>query len=79
MRGWVARLVKSDGAPPAAGELVAGEGPLMSRLGGQLGLEPRLALWDKVGGLLNRADSAYLDRKQVLMSAFLAIERAARA
>jgi DNA polymerase-3 subunit delta' len=79
MRGWVARLVKAEGGPPAADELVAGEGSLMSRLGGQLGLEPRLALWDKVGGLLNRADSAYLDRKQVLVSAFLAIERAASA
>jgi DNA polymerase III subunit delta' len=79
MRGWVARLVKAAGPPQGAGDLVPGEGALLARLGANLGLEPRLALWDKVGGLLNRADGAYLDRKQVLMSAFLAIERAARA
>jgi len=79
MRGWVARLVKAAGRPADGADLVAGEGALMARLDGQLGLEPRLALWDKVAGLLNRADAAYLDRKQVLMSAFLAIESAARA
>lgn len=79
MRGWMARLVKADGQPSGAGDLVPGEGALMARLGGQLGLEPRLALWDKVAGLLNRADGAYLDRKQVLLSAFFAIERAVRA
>lgn len=79
MRGWVGRLVKAGYGGPPGEELVAGEGALLSRLGGKLGLEPRLALWDKVGGLLNRADSAYLDRKQVLVSAFLAIERAASA
>jgi len=78
MRGWLARLVKAGSQPTNGEELVPGEGALMARLGGQLALERRLALWDKVGGLLNRADGAYLDRKQVLMSAFLAIERAAR-
>jgi len=77
MRGWVARLVKANGQPAVGVDLVAGEGALLARLGGQLGLEPRLALWDKVAGLLNRVDAAYLDRKQVLMSAFLAIETAA--
>jgi len=79
MRGWTARLVKSDGLADGGVHLVAGEAALMARLGVQLGLEPRLALWDKVAGLLNRADAAYLDRKQVLISAFLAIETAARA
>jgi len=79
MRGWIARLVKAPAAPAQASDLVAGEGALLARLGGQLGLERRLALWDKVAGLLSRADGAYLDRKQVLISAFLAIETATRA
>jgi len=79
MRGWVARLVKANGQATDAPDLVPGEGALLARLGAQLGLEPRLALWDKVCGLLSRADSVYLDRKQVLLSAFLAIERTVRA
>lgn len=79
MRDWIAQLAKSGTDTPAPAELVAGEGALLARLGDQLGLERRLALWDKVGGLLNRADGAYLDRKQVLMSAFLAVESATRA
>ncbi len=79
LRGWIARLAKADGQASGHGDLVPGEGALMARLGAQLGLEPRLALWDKIGGLLSRADSVYLDRKQVLLSAFLAIERAVRA
>lgn len=78
MQGWVARLVKGNTVPDDIADLVAGEGALMARLGAQLGLEPRLALWDKVAALLNRADAVYLDRKQVLTSAFLAIETAAR-
>jgi DNA polymerase-3 subunit delta' len=79
MRGWIARLVTSDAGASEGVDLVAGEGALLGRLAGQLGLERRLALWDKVAGLLNRADGAYLDRKQVLTSAFLAIETVARA
>ena len=52
--------------------------PGIGRLASRLGLDRRLALWDKVCFLLDRADSANLDRRQVLLSAFLAIETAAR-
>ena len=79
MRDWIARLVKTHPEETLAAELVAGEGALLTRMARELGLERRLALWDKVAGLLDRAEGAYLDRKQVLLSAFLAIENAARA
>jgi DNA polymerase-3 subunit delta' len=42
-------------------------------------VESWLAVWDKIGQLKNRADAVYLDRKLVLIEAFLAIAGAARA
>jgi len=44
---------------------------------GRASLDQWLAVWDKVSGLLARAEGANLDRKQVLLSAILAVQRAA--
>lgn len=77
LRRWLAALVKAGGETPPA-DAVPGEGEGIGRLASRLGLDRRLALWDKVCFLLDRADSANLDRRQVLLSAFLAIETAAR-
>ncbi len=77
LRRWLAALVKAGGDTLPA-DAVPGEGEGISRLASRLGLDRRLALWDKVCFLLDRADSANLDRRQVLLSAFLAIETAAR-
>lgn len=77
LRRWLARLVKAGGDTLPA-DAVPGEGEGIGRLASRLGLDRRLALWDKVCFLLDRADSANLDRRQVLLSAFLAIETAAR-
>jgi DNA polymerase-3 subunit delta' len=77
---WLARLVRSGGA---AGrdlqEVVAGEGAVMQRLLAVAGLDRCLQVWEKVTALLSRAEAVNLDRKQALLSAFLAIERLARA
>lgn len=78
LRRWLAALVKAGGDTLPA-NAVPGEGEGISRLASRLGLDRRLALWDKVCFLLDRADSANLDRRQVLLSAFLAIETATRA
>ena len=73
---WLARLIRgaAQGAPPA--ELVAGEGALMARLLARHGLAPWLPLWDKITRLFAQADAANLDRKQVVITAFLDLEAA---
>jgi len=77
LRRWLAALVKAGGGVVPQ-DAVPGEGEGIGRLASRLGLDRRLALWDKVCFLLDKADSANLDRRQVLLSAFLAIENAAR-
>ncbi|MGF1608788.1 MAG: DNA polymerase III subunit delta' [Kiloniellales bacterium] len=71
---WLARLIRagSQGALPP--EVVAGEAALIDRLLRRRGLAQWLALWDKVARLFARAESANLDRKQVVITAFLELE-----
>jgi DNA polymerase-3 subunit delta' len=78
LRGWMARLAGAtgiDGAVP----LPAPEAALVERIRRDIPLEGRVALWDKVTALIDSADRANLDRKLVLMTAFHAIEAAAKA
>ena len=75
LRRWLARLVKAGQVSEGG---VPGEEEGLGRLASRVALDRRLALWEKVCFLLDRADSANLDRRQVLLSAFLAIETAAR-
>lgn len=76
LRDLIAELASK---PNGNGEAVAGEAALIGRLHETLPLDRKVALWEKVGGLIDRGDSANLDRKQVLLSAFFAFEAAARA
>lgn len=71
---WLARLVRAA----AAGEIVAGEAVVMRRLSGGRGLDQWIEVWENVTRLVARADSLSLDRKQVVLSVFSALERAAR-
>lgn len=58
-------------------EKMEGEGLPAARLAQSLGLERSLALWEKVRDLFTQADGLYLDRKQTLLSALLAVKGAA--
>ena len=59
--------------------LVAEEEGLYARLTVQAGLDRWLEVWEKVTGLLSRAGArAHLDRKQVVLGAFLAMEAGVR-
>lgn len=58
-------------------EKLEGEGQVAANLAHALGLERSLALWEKVRDLFNQADGLYLDRKQTLLSALLAVKEAA--
>lgn len=75
---WLARFTRAlaVGAWPA--EVVAGEIALMTRLaGGSGGLDRWVEVWEKIRTLFMRADSANLDRKQVVLNALLTLEAAA--
>ena len=69
IRGLVAR---------SAPEVVAGEGALAARLLPRAGLDRWLDLWDKVARLARAADVPGLDRKQVVLAAFLAVAETVR-
>ncbi len=58
--------------------IVDGESEAARKLLGRAGLAKALAVWENVSRLFSQAGSANLDRKQVVVSAFLALEEAAR-
>lgn len=79
LRWWLARLIRGCASGDAPEEIVAGEGALSARLSASGELDRWLDVWDKTDRLIGRALGANLDRKQVVMNAFLALEGAARA
>jgi DNA polymerase-3 subunit delta' len=63
---WLGRSIKRD--------VAAAEGHGADRGG----LESRIEVWEKITQLLNRAESANLDRKQLILNTFHALRTAAR-
>jgi DNA polymerase-3 subunit delta' len=74
---WLSRLVRAIARAEIPAPIVPGEGDLMRRLAGEHGLDRWVEVWEKVSRLFSRADSANLDRKQVVLNALLAVEAAA--
>ncbi len=74
---WLARMIRSGAEGRLPPEVVAGEGAVMARLLERRGLAQWLGLWEKVTRLFARADGAKLDRKQVVLAAFLELEAVA--
>ena len=71
---WLARMIRAGAGAGLPPDVVAGEGPLMTRLLARRDLAQWIALWEKVTRLFARTDGASLDRKQVIVTAFLEIE-----
>lgn len=71
---WLARMIRHHATRQPVEEVVPGEGAVMQRLVGPRDLAPWLALWENLTRLFGRAESASLDRKQVMVSAFLELE-----
>ncbi len=71
---WLARMIRGAALGVTPGEVVAGEAALMARLQERRGLAQWLALWENWGRLFARAEGANLDRKQVVVTAFLELE-----
>lgn len=75
---WLADMLLGQARGTMAPEIVEGEGETARRLWTRGGLANWLEVWEKVTRLFSQADSANLDRKQVVISAFLTMEAAAR-
>ncbi len=68
---WLARLVIAGARAEAPAEIVPGEAQISAKFLARAPLEQWLQVWEKVTGLMARADGANLDRKQTVVSAFL--------
>ena len=75
LRWWLERLVIAEGGGPLPGILDAA---LAARLGAMAGLDRWLEVWEKVSRLLTATTAANLDRKQVVLNAFITAETAVR-
>ena len=78
MLAWIARMVREAAAETTGDDIVPGERALMQRLSARRGLDPWVEVWENIGRLFVQADSVNLDKKQVVMSAFTTLEKAAR-
>ena len=78
LRLWLSRLARGGAGLEGMRDAVAGEASLATRLTGAVGLDRWVELWEKVGGLAMRAERVNLDRKQVVLSAFMDLQSTAR-
>ena len=74
---WLSRLVRTGAGRPDA-EAVPGEGALAGRLLALAGPQRWAAAWEDIARLAGRTDAVNLDRKQMVLSALLALEKAGR-
>jgi DNA polymerase-3 subunit delta' len=76
---WVATAITGTARGESdAREVIIGEGPLRRRLISAGGLDRWVEVWEKTSHLFSRADAVNLDRKLVILNAFLALERLGR-
>jgi DNA polymerase-3 subunit delta' len=75
--GWLARMVALAAGGPGIAAL-PGEVQTMRRLAARRGLDQWVEVWEKLTHLFAQADGVNLDRKQVVLNAFFALEDAAR-
>lgn len=76
---WLTRAATASREGGAGGgDAVAGESELGRRLVAAAGLDRWLELWDKTTRSFGRAEAVNLDRRQVVLNAFLSVERCCR-
>ncbi len=80
MSWWLARAIRAGAVKAGAGhdDVVAGEGEVMARLVSCRGLDQWLEVWEKINRLFADVDRVNLDRKQVVLTAFLTLQNATR-
>lgn len=74
--GWLARLVALGAKQNAT--VSSEEDRIMRRLTSRRGLDQWVEVWEKLTHLFTQAEGINLDRKQVVLNAFFALEEAAR-
>ncbi|MEQ9558678.1 MAG: DNA polymerase III subunit delta' [Rhodospirillales bacterium] len=75
LRWWLERLIIAGGGGPLPGIIDA---KAVARLNAMAGLDRWLEVWEKVSRLLAATTAANLDRKQVVLNAFITAEAAVR-
>lgn len=73
---WLGRMIRAGSTGSELAEVVPGEMALARRLLAGRPLAQWLGLWEKISRLLARTEAANLDRKQVVLTAFLDLENA---
>jgi DNA polymerase III subunit delta' len=84
MGWWITRLVRlstrATAAPPLpAQEVFPGEHAALLKTAGLRRLDQWAEVWEKIARLFGQGEGLHLDRKQVLLSALMALEPEARA
>jgi DNA polymerase III subunit delta' len=74
---WLGRFIRAASTGQPLPEVVPGEAALAQRLQEGRPLAQWLGLWEKISRLFARTEAANLDRKQVVLTAFLDLEAAA--
>lgn len=75
---WLARMVRHAAMGQRVPEIISGDADVAATLCARRGLDQWIEVWEKIARLVARADSVYLDRKQVLLNVFSLLERTAR-
>ncbi|WP_422363089.1 DNA polymerase III subunit delta' [Pyruvatibacter mobilis] len=76
---WLVRMVRqAAGGPAMTDEVIAGEAGVMNRLAAGAALDRWVEVWENTARNAERADALNLDRKQVILGTFAALETAAR-
>ena len=75
---WFARFIRHSASHVAMPTLVPGEDALVQHLAQRGDLEQWVDVWDKVSSFFSRAETANLDKKQVILIAFAALSDAAK-
>lgn len=75
---WLARTITAGGRQDAPAEIIPGENGLMRVLLAGAPLARWVEVWEKINRLVERTAAVNLDKKQVLLTAFLSVERMVR-
>lgn len=75
---WLSKVIRGAASGTRIDEIVPGETDAAAQFGGRARLAQNLAVWEKVSRLLTQADSVNLDRKQVVVNAFLTLQAAVK-
>lgn len=78
MGWWIARLVRLSAKAKFA-EVFPGEHAVLAKTAGLRRLDQWAEVWEKIARLFGQGEGLHLDRKQVLLSALMALEPEARA